>query len=347
MAVVATLVSCAKFDYESILEQLRDHEERIERLETECVRLNRNIEAIQIILEALKENDYITDIVKIMEDEVEVGYSITFAKSGTITIYHGADSADGSNGAAPKIGIRKASDGEYYWTAGDEWLTDESGAKIPAAVPNDPDGKYITPSFRIAEGVWYISCDGGSTWKELEAMNGGISIFKNISYDDDYIYITLADGTVLTILRGESPISQEGEDLTHLFDFDGHKAEAYSIDNKKFTSSSVFDSAIADLSAYAGRTIEITIPQYSNMYGKEVGYATIMVDGDKNFLRQLKRWEVYASGTKNGILKKYRITLPEDMKYMYTSTYMADTNSYLGENDGRSAMVGESGLETC
>ena len=336
MAVVATLVSCAKFDYESILEQLRDHEERIERLETECVRLNRNIEAIQIILEALKENDYITDIVKIMEDEVEVGYSITFAKSGTITIYHGADSADGSNGAAPKIGIRKASDGEYYWTAGDEWLTDESGAKIPAAVPNDPDGKYITPSFRIAEGVWYISCDGGSTWKELEAMNGGISIFKNISYDDGYIYITLADGTVLTILRGESAISQEGEDLTDLFDFDGHKAEAYSIDNKEFTSSSVFDSAIADLSAYAGRTIEITIPQYSNMYGKEVGYATIMVDGDKNFLRQLKRWEVYASGTKNGILKKYRITLPEDMKYMYTSTYMADTDSYLGENDGRS-----------
>ena len=72
MAVIATMVSCAKFDYESILEQLRDHEERIEKLETECVRLNRNIEAIQIILEALKENDYITDIVKIMEDEVEV-----------------------------------------------------------------------------------------------------------------------------------------------------------------------------------------------------------------------------------------------------------------------------------
>ena len=41
-----------------------------------------------------------------MEDEVEVGYSITFAKSGTITIYHGAAGTDGADGSAPKIGIR-------------------------------------------------------------------------------------------------------------------------------------------------------------------------------------------------------------------------------------------------
>ena len=97
----------------------------------------------------------------------------------------------------------------------------------------------------------------------------------------------------------------------------------------------VFDSAIADLSEYAGRTIEITIPQYSNMNGKEVGYATIMVDADKNYIRPLKRWEVYTSGAKNGILKTYKIILPKDMKYIYTSTYMLDSESYLGENDGR------------
>ena len=148
MAVIATMVSCAKFDYESILEQLRDHEERIERLETMCNQLNTNITALQAILEAINGNDYVTNVVKIMENGKEIGYSISFAKSGTVTIYHDADGSNGSDGAAPKIGIRKASDGEYYWTADDEWLTDESGAKIPAAVPNDPDGKYITPSCR-------------------------------------------------------------------------------------------------------------------------------------------------------------------------------------------------------
>lgn len=207
ITAILSAVSCANLD--EVWEELREHEERIEKLETECVRLNRNIEAIQIILEALKENDYITDIVKIMEDEVEVGYSITFAKSGTITIYHGADGTDGADCTAPKIGIRKASDGEYYWTSNDEWLTDESGAKIPAAVPNDPDGKYITPSFRIADGEWYISYDGGKTWEVVEGGgtgNGTNGFFQSVTYDDKYVYITLTDGTEVKIPRegGES-----------------------------------------------------------------------------------------------------------------------------------------------
>ena len=212
LTAFSVLVSCNTYDYESILEQLRDHEERIQRLETECLRLNSNIEAVQTVLEALQSNDYVTDIVKIMEDGVEVGYSITFAQSGTVTIYHGADGedgADGSNGAVPKIGIRKASDGEYYWTAGDEWLTDESGEKIPAFVANTPDGKYITPSFRIAEGVWYISYDGGKTWEVVEGGgtgNGTNGFFQSVTYDDKYVYITLTDGTEVKIPRegGES-----------------------------------------------------------------------------------------------------------------------------------------------
>ena len=158
--IIALAAGCQKFDYEDILEQLHDHESRIQKLETLCNQLNSNIEAVQTIIQAQNSRDYVTDIVKIMENGVEVGYSITFAQSGTVTIYHGSDGVDG---AAPKIGIRKASDGEYYWTSDDEWMTDDQGEKIPASVPNDPDGKYITPSFRIAEGIWYISYDGGNT----------------------------------------------------------------------------------------------------------------------------------------------------------------------------------------
>ena len=219
MAVIATMVSCAKFDYEAIFEQLRDHEERIQKLETMCNQLNTNITALQAILEAISGNDYVTNVVKIMENGKEIGYSISFAKSGTVTIYHGADGedgADGSNGTAPKIGIQKASDGEYYWTVGDEWLTDESGAKIPAAVPNDPDGKYITPSFRVADGVWYISYDGGSTWKELKDIsNGTDSFFQSVTYEDDILTLVLSDGTELTFP------CKEDERVVDLFIFMG------------------------------------------------------------------------------------------------------------------------------
>ena len=213
LTAFSVLVSCNTYDYESILEQLRDHEERIQRLETECLRLNSNIEAVQTVLEALQSNDYVTDIVKIMEDGVEVGYSITFAKAGTITIYHGTD---GAAGATPDIGIKKASDGAYYWTSGGEWLTDENGEKIPAVVANDPDGKYITPSFRIAEGVWYISCDGGSTWKELKDIsNGTDSFFQSVTYEDDILTLVLSDGTELTFP------CKEDERVVDLFIFMG------------------------------------------------------------------------------------------------------------------------------
>ena len=193
LATLALAISCARFDDSAIWEELLNHKERIERLEAECNRLNTNITSLQTILEALQANDYVTDIVKIMEDGVEVGYSITFVKGGTITIYHG------TNGDAPKVGIQKASDGQYYWTSDGEWLTNDAGEKIPAAVPSE-DGKYITPQFRIAEGVWYISFDGGSTWRQIEHEEEPEPLFLNIDATNaDYVILTLADGSQIKL----------------------------------------------------------------------------------------------------------------------------------------------------
>ena len=122
LTAIAILVSCSTYDHEAILEQLRDHEERIQKLEALCNKLNSNVEAVQTILTALEQNDYVTDIVKVVEDGVEVGYSVTFAKGGTVTIYHsndgsdskdgtdgtdGTDGKDGMDGAVPRIGLIK------------------------------------------------------------------------------------------------------------------------------------------------------------------------------------------------------------------------------------------------
>ena len=190
----AAVLSCQRFDYESILEQLRDHEERITKLETLCNQLNSNISAVKTIIEVMQSSDYVTNVMKIVENGAEVGYSITFSKSGTINLYHGAD------GSTPKIGIQKASDGEYYWTADDEWMTDEEGNMIPAAYVDGGDGRYITPQFRIAEGVWYISYDNGNSWREIETENEEEGLlFKDISYNGDYLYLVLPDGTPVSI----------------------------------------------------------------------------------------------------------------------------------------------------
>lgn len=198
LTLLISLCSCNKFGHEEIWDKLQDHEERILELEEMCSRLNENIVALQAVLTALECNDYVTDIVKVMENGVEIGYSITFAKGGTVTIYHGNDGTDGS---APKIGIQKASDGEYYWTSDGEWLTDEDGAKIPAVVAGDGDGRYITPQFRIAEGEWYISYDNGNSWKYIGELKKEEPLFSSVNYDEDYLTITLADGTVVILPR--------------------------------------------------------------------------------------------------------------------------------------------------
>ena len=63
-----SLVSCTNLD--EVWAELREHEERIEKLEALCNKLNSNIEAMQAVLTALEQNDYVTDIVKVVEDGV-------------------------------------------------------------------------------------------------------------------------------------------------------------------------------------------------------------------------------------------------------------------------------------
>ena len=65
-ATLALAISCTRFDDSAIWEELLNHRERIEKLEAECNRLNSNIYALQVILEAIQSKDYVTDIVKVM-----------------------------------------------------------------------------------------------------------------------------------------------------------------------------------------------------------------------------------------------------------------------------------------
>ena len=196
------LLALTACQHDEIWEQLRDHEQRIEQLEKQCRELNSNVEALQAILAAVQQNDYVTEVMKVMEDGVEVGYSITFSKSGTITIYHGTN---GDAGTTPQIGVRKAEDGSYYWTSNGEWITDENGDKIPAAYSDGGDGKYITPQFRIVDDVWYVSYDNGNSWRMIEipaagtGSSGGDTFFKDVIYDGEYICFILLDDTKVVI----------------------------------------------------------------------------------------------------------------------------------------------------
>ncbi|MBR5499361.1 MAG: hypothetical protein IKV75_04275, partial [Bacteroidales bacterium] len=68
---IVSIFSCQQFDHSEILEQLREHEERILKLEAVCNKLNSNVEAVQAVMAALEGNDYVTYVSKLTEDGVE------------------------------------------------------------------------------------------------------------------------------------------------------------------------------------------------------------------------------------------------------------------------------------
>ena len=103
----------------------------------------------------------------------------------------GANGADGKDGHTPIIGVDKDTDGIYYWTIDGQWLTDKDGNKIRVTGEDGKDGQNgadgkdgangadgkdgqngQTPMFKIENGYWYISYNGGATWSQLGKATG-------------------------------------------------------------------------------------------------------------------------------------------------------------------------------
>ena len=190
-AVVA-LTSC-KYDDDDLWNSVHGLENRVAKLEELCNKTNTNLSALQAIVTALQNNDYITSVDPLTENGKVVGYTIKFAKSNPIVIYNGKDGADGNT---PIIGVKQDEDGIYYWTLDDKFIVVD-GQKIKA---QGTDG--VSPKLEIREGYWWISYDNGANWTQLGQATGedgkdGDSI--KITQDEDNVYFELADGTIITL----------------------------------------------------------------------------------------------------------------------------------------------------
>ena len=270
-AVVVLTAGCSKYDDTEIQNRLGSLESRVAKLEELCKQMNTNISSLQTLVAAMQNNDFITGVAEIKEGGTVVGYTITFSKSPSITLYHGKDGAKGDkgdtgdtgakgdrgdDGYTPVIGVREDADGVWYWTLDGEWLTDGSGNRVRAQGSDGADGAQgdkgdrgddgangeqgdkgdkgdageagakgdrgddgITPQLKIEDDYWYISYDEGATWQKLgkatgengkdgkDGKNGaagaaGDSFFRSIdTSSDDYVVITLADGTQFSLPR--------------------------------------------------------------------------------------------------------------------------------------------------
>ena len=294
--------------------QLQDHESRLKELERLTAQQNTNISSLQTIVTALQDKDYVTGVAPINEGDEVVGYTITFSKSGAVTIYNGKD------GYVPAMGVKQDTDGLWYWTVDGEWLRDSDGDKVRASATDGSDGEPgqsgVTPTLKIVDGYWYVSYDGGKTWEEEtlgQAIgDNGYTMFAEVTYDEEYLYITMADGEKLTLPR-TSESQDEGEEQEGVSQVGPVKIRLLSVTATTATFTGHFDVPASDLS-FSQVTAYYSDAETFNMNAAESVSATSF-DNQQNFTITL-------TGLKYGA--KYNYCMVAEVKSEKTYGYVLD-----------------------
>ncbi|MBQ3753328.1 MAG: hypothetical protein II864_07250 [Prevotella sp.] len=168
---------CSCTDYQDEIDAL---DYRVKVLEELVDRVNTDIDAMEVIIGALEDADYITGV-----KETADGYLVNFAKAGPIEIKDGIDGKDGKDAEVPDIDVQKDKDGNWYWVIDGQPVTDGDGnavrvngkdGKDGADGKDGVDGKdAVSPQLRINPdtGMWEVSPDGGETWNSTGTSSKG------------------------------------------------------------------------------------------------------------------------------------------------------------------------------
>ncbi len=194
-----------KFE-ESIVENVS----RIAELEKVCAELNDNIDALAALVDVVANSDFITSIVPLLEEGVERGYVISFAKAPQVTIYNGKD---GLEAVIPKVGVKlDETDQSYYWTIDGEWIIVD-GQRIRCVGTDRKE-----PLLGIENGEWRISYDEGQTWENLGPADGedADTMFSSIIENEKSVVFTFSDGSIFSVPK--SPV------ISITFDIEGDEA---------------------------------------------------------------------------------------------------------------------------
>ncbi len=264
--LMAGPVSCS-YDDTDLWVAVDDVTGRVEALEAAVSGVNSDLAALQTIVEALRDNVSVTEVIPTAN-----GYIIKFSNGETATITNGVDGV-----SAPEITVAKDTDGFFYWKLDGQWLMID-GERVRA---NGTDA--VAPRVRIneANGEWEISTDGGLTWTSTgvtAAGAAGDSLFENVDTSDPaYVKFTLADGTELSVPRfdGQSPLFAIGDCEGVQVIRNGQSA------TYKVTTANIADYTIQKPDgwrvSFDGSNLTITAPAASNDFAEQSGDVSVVV----------------------------------------------------------------------
>lgn len=348
VAMSATVNSC--FDDSALKESIDDLNNRVGALEDFRNQVQSEIADLQEIIASLQAKVTVDDVI----DNGDGSYTIRFSDGTNVTICDGQDGQDGQNGqdgqdgqdgedgkdglTPPEITVIE-DNGEYYWgrqypDGSTDFILDDNGNKIPVTAD--------APQVRINKdtGTWEISLDGGLTWSDTGMPSVGIgdSLFLSVEMDDEYVYLTLRDGTVITLPRTMELIFEfvDADDVITLVP--GQKAElGFRMSGQKSVTVSKPDGWRA---AIEGDKFVITAPDAGNIYAETEGIVSVIVisANGQSFLAEQKV-KVYVSG-------ELSVDLWKSTASFYYSQAGSDTKLYykVKEASEWSEVSGQNGL---
>ena len=323
------LFGCSdKYDDSALRNDLNDLENRVAKLEELCKQMNTNISSLQKIVDALQDNLSISKVEQISDGYIiyfSDGSTATIKNgkdSGTIPIIGVKQDTDGiyywtldgewltdekgnkvkAQGTDGKDGV----DGED----GNDGANGEDGVDGT----NGKDG--ITPQLKIENGRWMLSMDNGKTWTDIgqatgadgkdgkdgedgadgtdgedgvDGKDGTNGIFKSVREDDDNVYFTLEDDSVITIPKSDNSKFAIAFDTTDIAILNGGESKTISYTITDATENTVVK-AIAqdgwkvkvDATSTDKGTITITAPNpivesEILVFANDGSYRTVMV----------------------------------------------------------------------
>ena len=323
------LFGCSdKYDDSALRNDLNDLENRVAKLEELCKQMNTNISSLQKIVDALQDNLSISKVEQISDGYIiyfSDGSTATIKNgkdSGTIPIIGVKQDTDGiyywtldgewltdekgnkvkAQGTDGKDGV----DGED----GNDGANGEDGVDGT----NGKDG--ITPQLKIENGRWMLSMDNGKTWTDIgqatgadgkdgkdgedgadgtdgedgvDGKDGTNGIFKSVTEDNDNVYFTLEDDSVITIPKSDNSKFAIAFDTTDIAILNGGESKTISYTITDATENTVVKAIAQDgwkakvnaTSADKG-TITITAPNpivesEILVFANDGSYRTVMV----------------------------------------------------------------------
>ena len=177
---------------EQVRPELDETHAKLQALQELAGAVNWDLHILDLIVKELDDGHTILpETYRLTED----GYEVSFQDGKTIVIPFGKDGMDGRQFIP--VGVQDDEDGLYYWKVDGEWLLDADGNRIRAGAQ---DG--FVPQFKVEDGFWMISIDGGVTYSELASCEemDGMGVFRQVEQTPfGKVILTLWDGETIEL----------------------------------------------------------------------------------------------------------------------------------------------------